>query len=181
MGFPQTVLTSDEQVVRHLHPHWKVLILPVFWLLVAVGGIVASWIFLADFNELIALVLTGVGLGAAGVLSFWPWLQWRTTHYVFTNERVITRIGVLSRTGRDIPLSRVNDVSFGHSLADRILGCGTLTIESAGERGQIVLVDIPGVEKIQSVLYELVEDDRDQHAFDDADRDAIIREVRDSE
>jgi hypothetical protein len=63
-------------------------------------------------------------------------------------------------------------------VVDRMLGCGTLTIESAGERGQVVLTDIPGVEKVQSVLYELVEADRAEHTFDDGDRDAIVRSVR---
>jgi uncharacterized membrane protein YdbT with pleckstrin-like domain len=112
-------------------------------------------------------------LVAVAVLSLWPWVCWRTTHYVLTNERVIVRSGVVSRSGRDIPLSRVNDVSFSHGIIDRMLGCGTLTIESAGERGQMVLNDVPGVEKIQSVIYELVEADRDRHSFDDADRDAL--------
>jgi uncharacterized membrane protein YdbT with pleckstrin-like domain len=103
---------------------------------------------------------------------------WRTTHYVLTNERVILREGVFSRDGRDIPMGRVNDVSFSHNLIQRMLGCGTLTIESAGERGQVVLTNIPRVEKTQSVLYELVEEDRAKHSFGDDDREALTREVR---
>jgi hypothetical protein len=62
-----------------------------------------------------------------------------------------------------------------------MLGCGTLTIESAGERGQVVLADIPHVEKTQSVLYELVEEDRARHTFDDEDRDAIVKSVKGDE
>jgi uncharacterized membrane protein YdbT with pleckstrin-like domain len=96
---------------------------------------------------------------------------------VFTNERVIMRHGVFSREGRDIPLNRVNDVSFQHTFFERLLGCGTLTIESAGERGQVVLAELPHVEKIQSQLYELVETDHDAHTFGDDDRDAIAKEV----
>ena len=81
--------------------------------------------------------------------------------HVFTTERVLTREGVLSRRGRDIPLSRINDVSFSHSLFERMVGSGTMTIESAGERGQVVLLDLPRVEHTQSVLYELVEVEAD--------------------
>jgi uncharacterized membrane protein YdbT with pleckstrin-like domain len=125
------------------------------------------------------LYVVGVlALVAVASLAFWPWLVWRTTHYVFTNERVILRTGVFSRNGRDIPLGRVNDVSFSHGVVERMLGCGTLTIESAGERGQVVLTDIPQVEKTQSVLYELVEEDRAKHTFDDGDRDAIVQSVK---
>ena len=45
-------------------------------------------------------------------------------------------------------------------------------MESAGERGQVVLTDIPHVERIQRELYELSEDDesrRRRHPRDEDD------------
>ena len=65
---------------------------------------------------------------------------------------------------RDIPLMRVNDHSMSQTFLERILGCGTLVIESAGERGQSVLKEIPHVGVVQTKLYELVEHDRDTHS-----------------
>jgi uncharacterized membrane protein YdbT with pleckstrin-like domain len=178
VGFPESVLTKDEQVVAQLHPHWKALIRPVLVVLVILAAVIAAWIFLPGSWSPVALYVIGaIGLVLIIWLALWPYLRWRTTHYVFTNERVILREGVFSRDGRDIPLGRVNDVSFSHNLVGRMLGYGTLTIESAGERGQVVLTDLPHVEKTQSMLYELVEDDRARHTFDDEDRDAIVREV----
>jgi uncharacterized membrane protein YdbT with pleckstrin-like domain len=179
VGFPESVLTSDERVVLHLHPHWKALIGPVVVLILAVAAVAVGAVFLPSSWGPVGLYVIGaVALIVFFWLTVWPWLKWRTTHYVFTNERVILREGVFSRDGRDIPLGRVNDVSFSHSLVGRMLGYGTLTIESAGERGQVVLADLPKVEKTQSMLYELVEDDRSKHTFDDSDRDAIVRSVR---
>ena len=180
MGFPQSVLTADERVEIHVHPHWKVLFRPFFFLLLVVAAVVVAGVFLAGqglAQTVGFLVVCGLGLVVFGWLTVWPWLKWRTTHYVVTNERVIMRVGVFSRQGRDIPLNRVNDVSFQHSLFERLLGAGTLTIESAGERGQVVLNDIPRVEKIQSQLYELVGADHDAHTFDDDDRDAIAEKI----
>jgi uncharacterized membrane protein YdbT with pleckstrin-like domain len=178
VGFPDSVLTRDEQVVAHLHPHWKAMIRPVLILVVVLAAVIAAWIFLpGSWSPIVLYVIGAVGLVLIVWLAIWPWLTWRTTHYVFTNERVILREGVFSRDGRDIPLGRVNDVSFSHNLVGRMLGYGTLTIESAGERGQVVLTDLPKVEKTQSMLYELVEDDRSRHTFDDEDRDAIVRGV----
>jgi uncharacterized membrane protein YdbT with pleckstrin-like domain len=181
VGFPESVLTSDEKVVLHLHPHWKALIQPVVVLVVAIAVLaVGAVIAPAGGGTTVGLYVVGVlALIAVAWLTVWPWLKWRTTHYVFTNERVLLRQGVLSRDGRDIPLGRVNDVSFSHGLVGRMLGYGTLTIESAGERGQVVLSDLPNVEKTQSILYELVEDDRASHSFGDEDRDAIVRQVKD--
>lgn len=179
MGFPESVLTTDEHVEIHLHPHWKAMVRPVFFLVVILAAIGVAWFFLPDkgWSTIALLVLGGIGLVFILVLTVWPWLKWRTTHYVFTNERVIMREGVFSRVGRDIPLNRINDVSFQHSFFERLLGCGTLTIESAGERGQVVLTDIPHVEQTQSRLYELTENDHEAHTFDDGDRDAIVERL----
>ena len=43
-----------------------------------------------------------------------------------------------------------------------MLGCGTLVVESAGERGQLVLRDVPHVEEVQRDVYRLAEADEDQ-------------------
>ena len=63
----------------------------------------------------------------------------------------------MARSGRDMPLARVNDISFSHTVFERILGCGTLVVESAGERGQLVLSDVPHVEAVQRRIYELAD------------------------
>ena len=179
MGFPDDSLTADEHAVLHLHPHWKAMITPTFWTVVAAGGLIAGVIFLPSTgsgNVLLVLI------GAAGVaiflwLALWPFVVWRSTHYVFTNERVLLREGVFNRQQRDIPLSRVNDVSSNQSLLDRMLGCGNLTVESAGERGQSILNDIPRVVQVQKVAYELVEADHERRTINDSDLRAAMRDA----
>ena len=96
-----------------------------------------------------------------------PLLRWRTTTYELTTRRFRLRYGILSRTGRDFPLTRISDVSFSQGLLDRILGCGRLVIESAGEHGQLVLNEIPGVAKVQATLFQLVEDEQARLARED--------------
>lgn len=160
MAYPDKVLAGDEDVVVHLHPHWKVLVLPVLVLLVVAG---LTGFGLASVGNAAARITIGV---IALVLLLWwvlaPVLRWRTTHFVLTTRRVLVRQGVLSRTGRDVPLARINDVAFEHSLFERMLGCGTLIVESAGERGQVVLSDVPHVERVQGELYQLVEGEADR-------------------
>jgi uncharacterized membrane protein YdbT with pleckstrin-like domain len=182
VGFPESVLTKDEHVEMHLHPHWKAMVGPVLVLVLVIAAVGAAWFFLPNkgWSNIALLILGGIGLIVVCWLTIWPWMKWRTTHYVFTNERVIMREGVFSRQGRDIPLNRVNDVSFQHNLFERMLRCGTLTIESAGERGQVVLSDIPRVERVQSDLYSLVEAEHEANTFDDSDREALAREIRES-
>ncbi|MFN8147327.1 MAG: PH domain-containing protein [Candidatus Nanopelagicales bacterium] len=69
--------------------------------------------------------------------------------YVITNHRIIVRFGLIARNGRDMPLSRVNDVSFSHTV-DQISNCGTITVESAGEKGQLTMRGVPNVETISA-------------------------------
>lgn len=179
MGFPDDSLTSDEHVVLHLHPHWKAMIAPVFWTVIFAAAVAVGWIFLPSgtaYNVLL-IVIGAAALGLFLWLAFWPFVVWRSTHYVFTNERVLLREGVFSREQRDIPLTRVNDVSSQQSLLERMLGCGTLTVESAGERGQSVLTDIPKVVQVQKVVYELTEADHDRRTLGDNDLRDALREV----
>src|SRR5450432_2747787 len=148
MAKDSDLLAADEQLVVDTHPHWKALLLPAVAVPVVVG--LASWAVFAmgDFSgrgyAQIAVIVVAV-LVLVWV-SLLPWLRWRTTRFIVTSRRVVIRSGVVSRTGRDIPLTRVNDVTFTHGLLDRLLGCGTLLIESGGERGQLVVGELPHVE-----------------------------------
>ncbi len=104
-----------------------------------------------------------IGVIAVLAIMIWftvPLLRWRTTSYELTTRRLRLRSGILSRSGRDFPLIRISDVSFSHGLIDRLLGCGRLVVESAGEHGQLVLNEIPRVEQVQATLFQLVEDEQ---------------------
>ena len=160
MAFPERLLADDEEVVLHLHPHWKVLVFPVlvFILTAGLAGFGAASIDIPAVRWAIVIV----ALGVIVYFTLRPVVVWASTHFVLTTHRVLLREGVLARSGRDVPLARINDVSFEHTLFERALGCGTLVVESAGERGQVVLRDIPAVESVQSTLYRLVEDDNDR-------------------
>jgi uncharacterized membrane protein YdbT with pleckstrin-like domain len=178
VAFPEDSLTEDEKVVLHLHPHWKAIILPVFWTVLLIAAVVVAWIFLPEGSAAnIGLLVIGVvALALFFWLAFAPFIVWRSTHFVFTNERVLLREGVFSREQRDIPLTRVNDVSSKQSLLERLLGCGTLTVESAGERGQSVLKDIPKVVAVQKAVYQLVEADHERRTLDGEEMRQIMRE-----
>jgi uncharacterized membrane protein YdbT with pleckstrin-like domain len=93
-----------------------------------------------------------------------PYLRWLTTRYVLTTDRLVIRSGILARHGRDVPLNRINDVSFSESVLERVLRSGTLVVESAGERGQISLTHVPHVQRVQRELYRMVEEHQASHA-----------------
>jgi membrane protein YdbS with pleckstrin-like domain len=160
MGFPQRLLADDERLVLVLRRHIKVLLAPLLILLIS-AGIAGVLIGLArSRTDQTWLTWTIVGIAVLIVLrwSLWPFLTWWYTIHAITTRRLVLRTGVLNRSGHDMPLTRLNDVSFEHNLIERMLGCGTLVVESAGERGQLTLEDIPKVELVQRTLYRLSDD-----------------------
>lgn len=146
-------LGEGERVVLHLRTHPKALVLPVLCLVLAlaVGVLAQVWL-----PQVVALVVWALVVVAVLGWSVRPFLAWLVTTYTFTNRRLITRRGVLTRRGHDIPLTRVSDVESEVDLVDRLFGCGTLVISDASTNGSVRLHDIPQVEEAQRVLSELL-------------------------
>ena len=155
MAYPAKLLSEGEDVVLDMHPHWKRLVLPVLSLVVVLA--LAGYLLAAVDDGRLQVVVAVAAAVLLVAFTIVPFLRWRTTLFVVTTRRVVVRTGVLARQGRDVPLSRINDITFSHSLFERMLGCGTLVVESAGERGQVVLTEVPNVEQVQRTLYDLVE------------------------
>jgi len=153
---------GDERLVLLLHPHWKTLIRPILIAALVVAVVLIAEVLIPGGSGAVA-ARGAVGVAAVLVLMLLlivPLLRWRTTTYELTTKRLRTRYGIVTRRGRDIPLTRISDVSFEKGLLDRLLGAGRLVVESAGEHGQIVLTDIPHVEDVQATLFRLVEDEQ---------------------
>jgi uncharacterized membrane protein YdbT with pleckstrin-like domain len=162
-------LSQGEHFVLRLHPHWKTLLRPFFILLVILVAGIAALIMLPAGSSA-GIARDGIGIVVVLALIIWgaiPVLRWRTTTYELTTRRLRLREGILSRMGRDFPLIRISDVSFTHGPIDRLLGCGKLIVESAGEHGQLVLNEIPHVEQVQSTLFQLVADEQARLARED--------------
>lgn len=121
----------------------------------------------------VAVVATGVAAAAldgtaawmlsVGALVIWllvsvkPVLDWITTQYVITDERVIYRAGILSRRGKEIPLEVINDVAFTQRFVERLLRSGDLLIDSAGDMGPARYSNIPDPEALKSLIYQVRE------------------------
>ena len=151
VGYPENVLAEDEQVVLHRHPHWKRLIWPVVVLILATAaaafgcrGASTAPHWDRTAKKVVYGVIAAIWLVLVGWLTLWPFLTWLTTHFVITDRRVMFRHGVLTRSGIDIPLARINSVEFRHRLIDRMLRTGTLIIESASQ-DPLEFHDIPRV------------------------------------
>jgi len=156
MAYPRRLLTDGEDVVREFRPHWRLLVIPVFWALLAIGTVVVTWSYAPEV-DIVDWVVTGLVVVASMRYVFYPFISWWFTSYVLTNERLIRRSGILSRAGLEIPLENINDVRFSQSIFERVLRSGDVLVESAGEQGQSRFADIPEPEDFHSLIYKVRE------------------------
>lgn len=157
MAYPQKLLSDGETVQFELRPHFRALFVPIIVLIAEV--FVGAWLFFLTDNTFLrwAIVIAFIVLFVPFVLV--GFLRWLTTQYVFTNRRIITRRGIITKQGRDMPLSKVQNVSFDVSVMGRILNYGALKIDSANTEGDLIVEDVPNVEEIQREVYRLHEED----------------------
>ncbi len=171
MAFPKKYLNDGEEIIIDLRPHWFFLFGPS----AALIGALALGIWVATVDDPPEwLVFPVAALAVVALLYFLVRLaQWITTDFVLTTDRLIYRKGIVSRTGREIPLERINDVSFNQSLFQRILRAGDLLVESGGERGQSSFGHFADPQGIQNEIHRAIE----AAAARDADRMAGRREL----
>jgi len=151
------LLTDGENVVLSVRTHIKALLVPLLALVaLLVVGVLLGKVFedkAGGIPRLVVWIVVGLGL-------LWyvvrPVLDWLAATYTVTNRRLITRHGILTRRGHDIPLTRISDVASERDLIDRMLGCGTLIVSDASTHGQVLLHDIPRVEDVQRQINELL-------------------------
>jgi uncharacterized membrane protein YdbT with pleckstrin-like domain len=153
------LLNEGENVLIDTRTHVKALLVP----LLALVAILAVAVFA---TVSVSALSGGAGgwilWGVAAVLIVWlvvvPFLNWMTANYAITDRRLITRSGIITRRGHDIPLVRISDVAYEHGLIDRMLGCGTLVISDASTHGMVQLKDIPDVEDTHRKIVQLLND-----------------------
>ena len=134
MGYIESLLAKNEEIIVRTRQHWTVL----------------ARSFLANaFLVLIILVMAVAGtimagpLGIAAVL-LWvipfglfirDYLQWWNEEYLITNFRVIQAEGIINKQVMDSSLDKVNDVGLTQSFLGRMLDYGDIEILTASELG----------------------------------------------
>ena len=161
MGFPKKMLNDGEDVILDITPHWSTLAKPVAALVVVLVATLAT-VVLTSVGAL-QLALAAVLLVAAGWVGI-KVLERRNTNFVVTTDRIVYRSGVIAKHGKEIPLERVNDISFKQSVFERLIGTGDLSIESAGAQSRETFGDIPKPSLVQNEIYRQMEAATNRHA-----------------
>jgi uncharacterized membrane protein YdbT with pleckstrin-like domain len=148
--FPRKLLIPGEEVVLELRPHPVALAAPAIALVV--GTAVASWIATKTDGVVVWIVWAAwlalmLGYVVPKVVGWW------TSIFVISTDRVISREGFIAKRSMEIPLEQVNDVRFEQGIFDRIVGAGTLLIQSASTTGTNSFDHIRHPEDVQRTIF----------------------------
>ena len=175
MAYPDHLLSRGERVVLHKHPHWKVLALPVLVFIIVVGGgsALAAWVSRWNDVGFTSHPQWYIGISVVGViLLIWlvlvPFLRWGTEHFVISTSHVFFRTGILKRREHQIPLSRIQNMETEVTFWGRLLGFGSLIVESAADQ-PLEFDNVASLGQVQATLNQLISDDRGHRGAESSD------------
>ncbi len=148
-----------ETVVLEFRAHWwdwaRRLWLPAL----LAAGLLGAAILSAPAAPELALSLVGLALVAAGLLSFYFFLEWRNDRVIITDQRVIhehRNILAFRVSVSEIPIAAIHEVNAalppGDPLA-QLLNFGRLVIKTTGETSNMVVDRVPNPTAIQNVIF----------------------------
>lgn len=122
----RTILKKDEKILIIIRQHWLRLVLPFFaWLLLAI--ILIWWLHNAT-----AFIIVLV----AALYPMVEYINWKNNIWCVTNLRVVDESGFFSRYSKESPLDKINNVEYDQSLWGRMMGYGSVDIQTAAELGE---------------------------------------------
>lgn len=161
-------LMPNEKMVLASNPHWF-----YFWKqfisgAVFIGLLLLLWWVNLDWLDSFLRWILLLAVIVFIFMSIYDFIQWKTTKFAITDQRVAYQSGIVRRRGVSIPLNRINNVNFEQGLIARLFNNGIVTIESAGETGDSVFENIPNPEHVRSLIFTEIQEDEQR----DSDRDA---------
>jgi uncharacterized membrane protein YdbT with pleckstrin-like domain len=88
-------------------------------------------------------------------------ILWWTERIVVTDKRVMLSKGLITHDLGMMPLAKVTDLTFQRTLGGRMLGYGTIVVESAGQNQAFERIKyVPRPEEVYEAVSELVFGDK---------------------
>ena len=150
MAFPRRLLVPGEELVLDLRPHWIALALPA---LATAGIVIVGFWLVSKANATLDKVILAAMAILLIVYPLRRLIWWLTSYFVVTSDRLIHREGWIAKHSMEIPLEAINDVRFAQGIFERIIGAGTLVVQSASESGREEFKAIRNPEDVQKTIY----------------------------
>lgn len=147
---------APERVLFTLRPAFlfvgvRYAIAAVLWLIAtALVAAAASMAGLSTGVGAIIVLVVGVVLFASPVFKH---IDRQRNLYTLTTDRLEIEHGILSKSVRSVPISKIQDVTVSASIVQRLLGLGDIRIDNASEAGGgIVIRAVPEPKRYADAL-----------------------------
>ena len=163
-GGIETYLAHGERVIYVMRRHSVVLERTVsLWLAAIAAGLGFGLLASQEPNWHLGVIGGWIVLAGAALLA-WRTSGWWVARYVITNERVLLIEGIVSRRVRAVPLSKVTHTDYRRTLSGRLLGYGTISLDSAGSHdGLRELTSVPKPDEVYRLIMSLVSGTSSSH------------------
>lgn len=160
---PDEYLLSTERRVIRLRRHWAV-VLPylIQTLLALIIAFTLSYL-LDGSGTYVWLVQNVLWYAALFVLVRFTYylVEWWVERIVVTDKRAMLTSGIFTTKVAMMPVSKITDMTYERSVLGRMLGYGTLILESAGQIQALNRIEfIPRPEEVFDAISGLVFGDK---------------------
>ncbi|HBB86138.1 MAG TPA: hypothetical protein DC047_00810 [Blastocatellia bacterium] len=132
---PQDLNEDLEQVIFTVRPTMIFIKLGYALAVLAAFGLV----LLLAWLDVPALISVPVGLALLLVPAYYH-LKRNMVRYTLTDSKLEIDTGLIARVTRNIPLSKIQDVTVSASIPQRLLGFGDLIVDNASEVGGTIVL-----------------------------------------
>jgi membrane protein YdbS with pleckstrin-like domain len=119
-----------EQIIFTVRP--TLIFVKVGYALAMIGAI--ALVFLLALIDVPAYISIPLALALLLIPAYYH-LRRNMVRYTLTDSKIEIDTGLVARTTRNIPLSKIQDVTVSASIPQRILGFGDLIVDNASELG----------------------------------------------
>lgn len=149
------LLPTERRVIR-VRRHWACLLWDLFEAIGLFAGIVMLSYVLPKGTVIVQNILWYAALFVLLRFAYYI-LEWYVERIVVTDKRFMIIEGIITRSVQMMPVSKVTDLTYKRSFAARLLGYGTLVVESAGQIQALNEIEyLPNPEQIFDGISALV-------------------------
>jgi hypothetical protein len=158
---PDEYLLDTEQRVIRVRRHWAYLAWDTFEAVALLAVCMMISYLLPPQGWLIQNVLWYIALIV--VLRYaYQVLMWWLERIVVTDKRILMTTGLFTTRALMMPITKVTDLTYKQTVNGRMLGYGTLIVESAGQIQALNYIDfLPKPEQVFDALSDLIFGDED--------------------
>ena len=160
---------EGEEVVEVVYRHWFVLLvreLPALAVLIAGVAVGEIFLHLAPHSPNGQLFLVGgmvIGLGYALLI----YLNYADDVFVLTTHRVIDidrLLYILADYSNDAPYARIQDVHVERNFIGKLLGFGSIKVETSGRKYPVQMTDVPHAFLIMDRIFAQINSIRERES-----------------